>query len=53
MAGSIFAVLLFKLIKALQYESANPDPEAGPAPGVRGKEDPATNGVTNGETHKV
>lgn len=34
-AGSLLAVLLYKVIKALEYESANPDPEvkeAGPAP---------------------
>ena len=30
-AGSLLAVLLFKLIKSLEYESANPDPELGPA----------------------
>ncbi|KAG8528969.1 uncharacterized protein KY384_006658 [Bacidia gigantensis] len=30
LAGSIFAVLLFKLIKSLEYETANPDPEHGP-----------------------
>jgi aquaporin rerated protein, other eukaryote len=34
MAGSLLAVILFKLIKALEYESANPDPEVGPAPGI-------------------
>jgi len=54
MAGSIFAVLLFKLIKGLQYDSANTDPELGPTgdTGVRGKEDieksKETNGITNG-----
>ena len=30
-AGSLFAVLIFKLVKSLEYESANPDPELGPA----------------------
>ncbi|KAL9629205.1 MAG: hypothetical protein Q9164_006980 [Protoblastenia rupestris] len=30
LAGSIFAVLLYKLIKSLEYETANPDPELGP-----------------------
>ncbi|MDI1487019.1 MAG: Aquaporin-1 [Ramalina farinacea] len=30
LAGSVFAVLLYKLIKALEYETANPDPELGP-----------------------
>lgn len=30
LAGSIFAVLLYKLVKSLEYESANPDPETGP-----------------------
>ena len=30
LAGSLLAVLLFKLIKSLEYESANPDPELGP-----------------------
>ncbi|KAK4695913.1 hypothetical protein P7C71_g1914, partial [Lecanoromycetidae sp. Uapishka_2] len=30
-AGSLFAVLLYKLVKSLEYESANPDPELGPA----------------------
>ena len=29
-AGSLLAVLLYKLIKSLEYESANPDPELGP-----------------------
>ena len=29
--GSLFAVLLYKLIKSLEYESANPDPELGPS----------------------
>ena len=29
LAGAIFAVLLYKLIKSLEYETANPDPEAG------------------------
>ena len=28
LAGTVLAVLLYKLIKALEYESANPDPEA-------------------------
>jgi len=32
MSGSLLAVILYKLIKALEYESANPDPELGPAP---------------------
>ena len=32
-AGSLLAVLLYKLIKSLEYESANPDPELGPAAG--------------------
>jgi hypothetical protein len=27
MAGALLAVLLYKIIKALEYESANPDPE--------------------------
>lgn len=27
-AGSVLAVLLYRLIKALEYETANPDPEA-------------------------
>ena len=31
--GSLFAVLLYKLIKSLEYESANPDPELGPSAG--------------------
>ncbi|KAL9070135.1 MAG: hypothetical protein Q9161_005087 [Pseudevernia consocians] len=31
--GSLFAVLLYKLIKSLEYESANPDPELGPGAG--------------------
>lgn len=41
--GSLFAVLLYKLIKALEYESANPDPELGPS--AAGK---MTNGHGNG-----
>jgi hypothetical protein len=32
MAGTVLAVVLYKFIKALEYESANPDPELGPAP---------------------
>jgi len=32
MAGTVLAVMLYKLIKALEYESANPDPELGPTP---------------------
>ncbi|CAF9937952.1 MAG: hypothetical protein ALECFALPRED_007458 [Alectoria fallacina] len=35
--GSLFAVLLYKLIKSLEYESANPDPELGPSAGELGK----------------
>lgn len=31
LAGPLLAVLLFKLIKSLEYESANPDPKLGPA----------------------
>lgn len=50
LAGSIFAVLLYKLIKSLEYETVNPDPEAQtslpmspgptapPPPAVEGKE---------------
>lgn len=30
-AGSVLAVIIFKVIKALEYETANPDPGA-PAP---------------------
>jgi aquaporin related protein len=30
MTGSLLAVVLYKLIKALEYESANPDPESSP-----------------------
>ena len=30
LAGALLAVLLFRLIKSLEYESANPDPELGP-----------------------
>lgn len=32
-SGALFAVLLYKLIKALEYESANPDPELGTSAG--------------------
>lgn len=32
LAGSILAVLLYKLIKILEYETANPDPEAPAGP---------------------
>jgi hypothetical protein len=32
MAGSLLAVLMYKLIKALEYESANTDPEAALPP---------------------
>jgi hypothetical protein len=32
MAGTVLAVILYKLIKALEYESANKDPELGPVP---------------------
>ena len=32
LAGAIFAVLLYKLIKSLEYETANPDPEAAATP---------------------
>ncbi len=32
MADSLLAVVLYKLIKALEYESANDDPEIGPVP---------------------
>ena len=35
LAGSLLAVLLFKLIKALEYETANQDPELGPTPLVK------------------
>ncbi|KJX94494.1 aquaporin rerated protein [Zymoseptoria brevis] len=31
-AGSILAVLLFKLVKSLEYDTANPDPEAALPP---------------------
>lgn len=31
LAGTILAVILYKLIKALEYESANVDPEAAAA----------------------
>lgn len=44
--GSLFAVLLYKLIKSLEYESANPDPETGPSAGKAGKL--AGNGYANG-----
>lgn len=40
LAGSCFAVVLYKLIKALEYETANPDPELGPTPLVERR--PAT-----------
>lgn len=35
MAGSLLAVVLYKLFKALEYESANPDPELGPVSSTR------------------
>jgi hypothetical protein len=31
MAGAVLAITLYKLIKAMEYESANPDPGLGPA----------------------
>ena len=40
-------MLLYKLIKSLEYESANPDPELGPGAGKLGKL--AANG--NGNRH--
>lgn len=43
--GSLFAVLLYKLIKSLEYESANPDPELGPG---AGKLEKLMNGNGNG-----
>ena len=57
LAGTILAVLLFNLMKALEYESANPDPETGDiqaaqngqvqsgVPGPRGQ--PGTGGNPN------
>ena len=30
LCGSLLAVLLYALVKSLEYESANPDPELGP-----------------------
>ena len=30
MCSSLLAVLLYALVKSLEYESANPDPELGP-----------------------
>lgn len=50
LAGSILAVLLLKLIKALEYETATPDPEAlapaGPAPSRAMEEQRLENGNT-------
>ena len=31
LCGSLLAVILFAVVKSLEYESANPDPEIGPA----------------------
>ena len=39
LAGSLFAVGLYKVIKALEYETANPDPEMGPTPIARGEQE--------------
>ncbi len=30
LSGSVLAVILLKTIKSLEYETANPDPEAAP-----------------------
>jgi hypothetical protein len=50
LAGSILAVLLLKLIKSLEYETANPDPEAvAPANTEQErKHNRIANGTTNG-----
>jgi hypothetical protein len=50
LAGSILAVLLFKLVKSLEYDTANPDPEAlppaGPTRGARANDDSTSDGAT-------
>ena len=41
-------MLLYKLIKSLEYESANPDPELGPS---AGKVEKSVNGKGNSNGH--
>nr|POE90235.1 aquaporin-5 [Quercus suber] len=45
LAGSVLATLLYKLIKALEYETANADPEAMPPNGPGPKVVTAQNGL--------